>query len=577
VDVAAAAAAVTKTFANLAKLAKVAEEAGKGTEEAADAVKALKEAASHEPNGKVLVEGIERHFQGASKEGEILEAFGGTKREAELFEASTKAADEAAQATVPSAKTIAGGEVKATRAGLFSCHSPCTTIRGKFAQELAAREDLNKQLLDLEAELVAKQGDADAMKSIAERAAKIEDELRQTVTFESPLRSEPNFGDLVKRRGSGAENLTSKPPDWTGANEAAFKYGKEVGDLEKAGLKDGYYWRLDQEGNLSLIRKDAELPKMRYNPQEGKFVEVEDQVAAALERLGQLEAASLNKLASWGLDGAAVERILAKGANAGHIKGQLLEELLNLKMARPGALAEHVPAGLIERLERQGAKLEFIPGHAITDADGRLITDGIIGYWEGDRFKIVTFFEAKGGAPAARGLRYSWTGIPKAERAELFQKAEEMGLAALGKDETYQDLAEALSEAASDVKATRKAASKLTLDEVLKQFPNDVKRAWSELPQSEAGQIRKTTERLTEGGGKLRINGKEVQTSTIGGWAPRAVGVLPGGVTEEALEKTLKEGGIRSFERLHDIPQSELDDMAKRIAETGAAKPNPNP
>jgi hypothetical protein len=281
VDVGAAAAAVTKTFANLAKLAKVAEEAGKGTEEAADAVKALKEAATHEPNGKVLVEGIERHFQGASKEGEILEAFGGTKKEAELFEASTKAADEAAQATVPSAKTIAGGEVKATRAGLFSCHSPCTTIRGKFAQELAAREDLNKRLLDLEAELVAKQGDEAAMKSIAERAAKIEDELRQTVTFDSPLRSESNFGDLVKRRGSGAENLTSKPPDWTGANEAAFKYGKEVADLEKAGLKDGYYWRLDQEGNLSLIRKDAELPKMRFNPQEGKFVEVEDQVIRA--------------------------------------------------------------------------------------------------------------------------------------------------------------------------------------------------------------------------------------------------------------------------------------------------------
>jgi hypothetical protein len=112
---------------------------------------------------------------------------------------------------------------------------------------------------------------------------------------------------------------------------------------------------------------------------------------------------------------------------------------------------------------------------------------------------------------------------------------------------------------------------------VLKQFPNDVKKAWSELPQSEAGQIRKTTERLTEGGGKLRINGKEVQTSTIGGRAPRAVGGLPSGVTEEALEKTLKEGGIRSFERLNDIPPAELDNMANKIAGTGAAKPKSNP
>jgi hypothetical protein len=112
---------------------------------------------------------------------------------------------------------------------------------------------------------------------------------------------------------------------------------------------------------------------------------------------------------------------------------------------------------------------------------------------------------------------------------------------------------------------------------VLKLFPNDVKKAWSELPQSEAGQIRKTTERLTEGGGKLRINGKEVQTSTIGGRAPRAVGGLPSGVTEEALEKTLKEGGIRSFERLNDISPAELDNMANKIAGTGAAKPKSNP
>jgi len=238
-----------------------------------------------------------------------------------------------------------------------------------------------------------------------------------------------------------------------------------------------------------------------------------------------------------------------------------------------------VPPGLLKQLEKQGAKLEFIPGHLIKDANGALITDGIIGYWEGDRLNIVTFFEAKGGAPAARGLRYSWTGIPKAERAGLLKKAQDMGLEALRDEEEYQDLAEALSEAAADVKRANPAAARLTSDEVVKQFPKDVERAWSKLPQSEAGQIRKTTERLTEGGGVLRISGKgEVQTATIGGRAPNAVGVLPTGVTEKTLEETMTAGGIRNFERLEDIPQDELNEVAKKLAGTSTpAPPKPNP
>ena len=184
VDVGTAAAAVTKTFSKLAPLAKAAEEASKGSEEAADAMEALKDAARSEPKGEALVQGIERHFQGASKESEVLEAFGGTKKEAELFESSSKAAQEATEAVVPSAPTIAGGQVKATKIGLFSCGSPCTALREKFAEALSQRGDLNKQLLELEAELVAKQGDEAALKSLAKRAAKIEDEL---LSFEQEL------------------------------------------------------------------------------------------------------------------------------------------------------------------------------------------------------------------------------------------------------------------------------------------------------------------------------------------------------------------------------------------------------
>jgi hypothetical protein len=48
-----------------------------------------------------------------------------------------------------------------------------------------------------------------------------------------------------------------------------------------------------------------------------------------------------------------------------------------------------------------------------------MISDGMIGYWKGDRFQVVTFFESKAGAASGRGLRRKWTGIPKAGRAEV--------------------------------------------------------------------------------------------------------------------------------------------------------------
>jgi hypothetical protein len=120
------------------------------------------------------------------------------------------------------------------------------------------------------------------------------------------------------------------------------------------------------------------------------------------------------------LDAFAIERILAKGPNVDHIKGQLLEELVESRIVpwlrtREGAFAlgVEVPAG---------KRLEFLPGHMIRDAAGRQISDGMLGYRRQTDFVILAVFEAKSGRSAARELsfaRSSLGSLTEGQRAEL--------------------------------------------------------------------------------------------------------------------------------------------------------------
>lgn len=535
VGVAVDAAAAFKAISSAVKAVKAVEEAGDAVR-VVQKTEELKNVARSYGGEKLAARVVAGLGEGAGAEAKALKALEVTGEESKLLEAGARAAEQELEAGVVAGRVAGEGGTKISRAGhIFVCHSPCEYMLSKYSELLGPEITLEREATSLKSQY----------KVLEEEASKAAEAVR-----------------------------TAPPEKLAEAREAAAAVERKVAAFDEKLARETSYSQAQKKFAMLDPAASEKLLKLEKNAAI-RFAGLD---ADSLQRLGQLEADSLNKLASWGLDSSALERLLAKGANAGHVKGQLLEELLNLKMAQPGELAKHVPPGLLKQLEKQGAKLEFIPGHVIKDADGALITDGIIGYWEGDRLKIVTFFEAKGGAPAARGLRYSWTGIPKAERADLLKTAQNMGLEALRKEQQYQDLAEVLSEAAADVKRANKAAAKLTLDEVVKQFPNDVERAWSKLPQSEAGQIRKTTERLTEGGGVLRINGKEVQTATIGGHAPNAVGVLPAGVTEKTLEETMKAGGIRNFERLEDIAQDELNAMANKIASTSTpapAKPNP--
>ena len=149
---------------------------------------------------------------------------------------------------------------------------------------MLARKDLDQQLLKLETELAAKQGDEVAIKSIAEQAAKIENELRSTPIggWKSPLPQDAEFASLLQRRAPAAERLTVKPPNWTGADEVRFRFGDKVDNLiETVDGKPTHYWRLSQDGKISLVRRDESFKRLRFNEALGTVEEVDDAYKAA--------------------------------------------------------------------------------------------------------------------------------------------------------------------------------------------------------------------------------------------------------------------------------------------------------
>jgi hypothetical protein len=241
-----------------------------------------------------------------------------------------------------------------------------------------------------------------------------------------------------------------------------------------------------------------------------------------------------------GLDALSLERVLAKGPNVDHLKGQLLEELIESRLvpwlsSREGsfALGMTVPAG---------KKLEFIPGHLIRDVEGRQITDGMLVFREGEDLVVAAVFEAKAGKHAARELslkRASLSGLTDAERTELRANA---------KDVWREQRAEA--------RAAGKPFKK-TLEQVEKEY------ALSEL----GGQVRRDVERLAEGTtGPSRIRvGTQEFTVRMSPTRTKFFGVLPSDVRAATIEAQLKEIGF-SYEILGvDIKASALKDIASSL------------
>lgn len=252
------------------------------------------------------------------------------------------------------------------------------------------------------------------------------------------------------------------------------------------------------------------------------------------------------------LDALAIERVLAKGPNIDHLKGQLLEELVESRLVpwlstREGgfALGISVPAG---------KKLEFIPGHLIRDAAGRQVTDGMLAYRQSEELVVVAIFEAKAGKNAARELSFSrgsLSSLTDAERAELRANAKDVW-----------------REQRQEARAAGKRFTK-SLEDVEKEY------ALSE----RGGQVRRDIERLAEGDtGLARIRvGTQTHPVRLSPTKTKFFGVLPRGVRTATIEKQLKDSGF-AYEILGvNITDRDLKAIAARLqplaAQMAAAAP----
>lgn len=265
-------------------------------------------------------------------------------------------------------------------------------------------------------------------------------------------------------------------------------------------------------------------------------------IDAKLEAIFQRIVAKHPKLA--GLDALAMERIVAKGAVEGHVKGQLLEELLEESVVK--FLKDPYGRVALGLGDIKGS-LYFIPGHLIRDEFGLQLTDGMIVRFVKDRLHAVAVFEAKSGEASARGLAAKSTSIKelsKADKSELLAEAEE----------SIRDLQErARINGLPPPTATAEDQMKL-----IKQT-------------QQGGQIRSDVERLSEL--KVWINGRELPVElAVGPRSTKWFGVLPSDVKGSAIKQAIIDAGIPNVEILGmDINQSELITAAKTIIKEMAA------
>lgn len=238
------------------------------------------------------------------------------------------------------------------------------------------------------------------------------------------------------------------------------------------------------------------------------------------------------------LDALAIERIAAKGANIDHVKGQLLEELLEdhvVKVLRD-------PHGKIALgLSHVKGTFVYVPGHLIRDVDGLLLTDGMIIRQVGDQIQVVAVFEAKSGKASARGL-----------------SAKSKSVAELSSRERAQYLADAessLKDLHERARIKGQPPPTTTLDEIMKRMKNT----------EAGGQVRSDVERLDQVG--IHINSREVTNDLyVGPRTTKWFGVVPKDVKGAPIKKALGEAGLKNVEIMgFDITQAELKAAAEAI------------
>ncbi|WP_353064434.1 DUF4157 domain-containing protein [Tunturibacter psychrotolerans] len=247
------------------------------------------------------------------------------------------------------------------------------------------------------------------------------------------------------------------------------------------------------------------------------------------------------RLAKLGLSEEAMERIFAKAPVGDHMKGQLLEELLNLEVAKTTKVAAK---GVVTSIEESS---EFIAGDRVS-LGGRKFSDGLILTRRGGKLYVTSIFEAKAGSRAAKGLLET---NPAAALEEL----------------SGPEFREMRSEALESLRAERPDFQQLSLDEIWEHHEVEVRTYMEkELLQGEAGQFRRDIERLVPNAGEevttIKVDG--VPMDVIG--SPRTshlTGVTASGTSiEPATVKELQKQGLRLTPRQLAIPQARLDELA---------------
>ena len=185
-------------------------------------------------------------------------------------------------------------------------------------------------------------------------------------------------------------------------------------------------------------------------------------------------------------------------------------------------------------------RLEYIPGHLITDERGLQFTDGmLVVKLTDDDWRVYVVFEAKSGEFAAQGLASrseSLKRMSRANRAELDAELED----------AWRTLQERARRTGEPVAMTRK--------ELLAELTED------------AGQIRSDIERLKQmpgafvGGQKVRLQFSVKQS--------KMYGVVPSDVDMREIAKVIRDGGIGNFVALKSrIVQKDLQSAADVLAD----------
>lgn len=274
-DVGAAAGAAINVFRALAPAARAARaaQAARSAERIEETARNLEHVAS-EFGGPALARTVGRDV----RMGNVTMKVGETAEEAKaLAHAGEEMAATELRTGAGEAESIAGRTVKVSEGGgLWSCASPCTLLRERYKGLLRNNKSWETKVKNLEdeaAKIPKGAAGAEARQEIAKRAAALEKEMRTTAKpgeWTSKLKEDlpkREFDELVERRGTVAAKLDNHPKNWTGADEARFRYGKKVE------AEPGYRFTLDESGELRYDRLDATLPPHSYNTATGLFDE----------------------------------------------------------------------------------------------------------------------------------------------------------------------------------------------------------------------------------------------------------------------------------------------------------------